>query len=62
MARKSLMKVGLKLGYKRTKGRRAHAKGRVVSTAKLQCLFDRQARSPVGEEWGNKAAQVKMKP
>ena len=45
------MKVGLKLGYKQDEGKKSTRKGRVVSTTKLQCLFDRQARSPVGEEW-----------
>lgn len=51
MAGKSLTKVGLKLGYKKDKGKDSTRKGRVVSMTKLQCLFDRQTRIPVGEEW-----------
>lgn len=51
MARKSLIKVGLKLGYKKDKGKNSTREGRVVSMTKRQCLLDRQARIPVGEEW-----------
>lgn len=54
MAGKSLTKVGLKLGYKKDKGKDSTRKGIVVSMTKRQRLLDRQARVPAGEEWGIK--------